>query len=412
MSWKTIKIQDIGEIITGNTPPKKDPENYGGDYPFLKPTDMEIGQRYTWETAETYSQKAFEKYKKAYIPPLSTCVVTIGTLGEKISLTHDYCFTNQSINSVIPDQKRYDPFFVFYLLKNNLHKVKHANAGTSSGREHVNKTTFSNIQVDVPIDISTQRRIASILSAYDGLIENNLQRIRLLEEAAQNIYREWFVHFRFPGHEQAQFGEDACPPNGRGVPVGWEVSTFFEKVDIMSGGTPKTSEPSYWNGDIPFFTPKDASSTGHLYITETQKKLTEEGLTRCNSKLYPKDTVFITARGTVGKVRLAMTDMAMNQSCYALKMSNGASQFFLVGAIHEAVAHLKKTATGGVFDTIIVDTFKQIPIVVPKRELIELYHSTVTPIFKQTECLQNQNIRLKEARDILLPRLMNRTIEV
>ncbi len=122
----------------------------------------------------------------------------------------------------------------------------------------------------------------------------------------QRIYQEWFVHFRFPGHEKVGMVESELGP----IPPGWEIVNFTELADVLSGGTPKTTVPEFWNGNIPFFAPKDAPTS--FYATETEKTITEAGLNRCNSKLYSKDTVFITARGTVGKVLMPAVDMAMN----------------------------------------------------------------------------------------------------
>ena len=130
----------------------------------------------------------------------------------------------------------------------------------------------------------------------------------MLEQSARLLYKEWFVRLRFPGHERVKIKD--------GVPEGWEKLSAFDAMDVQSGGTPKTGTMEYWNGKIPFFTPKDATS--HVYVLKTEKTLTEKGLKSCNSKFYPKDTIFITARGTVGNVNLAQADMAMNQSCYAL----------------------------------------------------------------------------------------------
>lgn len=119
-NWREITIGELGKVVTGNTPPKKDPENYGGRYPFIKPTDMTVDQRYVFDFDETYSEKAYDKYKRSYIPPLSTGVVTIGTVGEKLFLSHEWCFTNQSVNVIIPDKSKYDNMFVYYLMKYSL----------------------------------------------------------------------------------------------------------------------------------------------------------------------------------------------------------------------------------------------------------------------------------------------------
>ena len=223
-----------------------------------------------------------------------------------------------------------------------------------------------------------------------------------MEKAAKNLYNEWFVELRFPGHETATFVD--------GLPQGWEEKTLYDVVDVLSGGTPKTSNTAYWGDDIPFFTPKD---TGDLpYVYDTEKMITEEGLKNCNSRLYDKDTLFITARGTVGKLRLAQRPMAMNQSCYALKSKTHLSQPFLFFAITERVNHLKGRAAGAVFDAIVVDTFKKIPMTIPTKEVADAFVKVSRRSLSQIDSLSAINRNLIKARDLLLPRLMDGRITV
>ena len=144
----------------------------------------------------------------------------------------------------------------------------------------------------------------------------------------------------------------------------------------------------------------------------TEKTITEDGLKNCNSKLYPKDTVFITARGTVGKINLAQTDMAMNQSCYALVAKPPLNQYFLYFALAEGVEQFRSRAVGAVFDAIVRDTFKLIPFVVPDEKTISMFTDYVTPILRQINALSTQSRKLVDARDLLLPRLMNGEIIV
>ena len=127
---------------------------------------------------------------------------------------------------------------------------------------------------------------------------------------AEEVYREWFVRLRFPGYENVPLDRE------QGIPKGWEKKPCPSVMKIMSGGTPKTGVPIYWDGEIPFFTPGDVEET--YYVNSTRKTLTEKGVLACSSALFPKDTIFITARGTVGKLALAGKPMAMNQTCYAL----------------------------------------------------------------------------------------------
>jgi len=210
------------------------------------------------------------------------------------------------------------------------------------------------------------------------------------------------VHLRFPGHEHVRVMD--------GVPEGWERKTAFDEMDILSGGTPKTGVPDYWNGDIPFFTPKD--SMDYAYALATEKRLTEEGLRNCNSKLYPKDTIFITARGTVGKINLAQTAMAMNQSCYALIGKPPLNQYYLYFALVDGVEQFRSRAVGAVFDAIIRETFNQIPFIVPDDKIIQSFTEHVVPIIKQIDVLSTEIRMLTQARDLLLPRLMNGEIKI
>lgn len=246
--FKVVKVKDIGKVVTGNTPPTKEREFYADDYLFIKPTDMRVGERFVPVTEEYYSQLAYEKFKKALIPPLSTCVVTIGSLGKKLCLTDRFCFTNQAVNAVIPFEK-YDKLFVYYLFSNINSAVANLSNGTASGRENVSKTSFENLNVVVPIDKRYQTAISDVLNAFDEVIENNNLRIQLLEATAKELYKEWFVRMRFPGYKKAKFE--------KGVPKGWTIKKVAKAFDIIGGGTPSTEKAEYWDGDINWFTPTD-----------------------------------------------------------------------------------------------------------------------------------------------------------
>lgn len=295
-----------------------------------------------------------------------------------------------------------DKRFLYYLF--NTRPVRGQISGSATGTKvrHTAPERIYRVKVTVPQDVNQQRRIASILSAYDGMIENNRRRIQLLEQAARLLYKEWFVHLRFPGHESVQIKD--------GVPEGWERKAAFELMDVLSGGTPKTNVPGYWGGDIPFFTPKDA--TDCLYTFSTERTLTEDGLRNCNSRLYPKDTAFITARGTVGKITLAQTDMAVNQTCYALIAHPPLNQHFLYCALVEGVEQFRSRAVGSVFNAIIRDTFKQIPFMVPVHTVIRMFSKHVTPMMRQIDAQSHKARKLTQARDLLLPRLMNGEISI
>lgn len=289
--------------------------------------------------------------------------------------------------------------YLYYALKLQLENLK--NLSTGAATKFLTLGILKTIQIPRP-KIADQLRIVKCLSAYDDLIETNRRRITLLEESARLLYREWFVKLRFPGHESAKWKD--------GLPEGWITGFASDCVNVLSGGTPNTKTERYWEGDIPFFTPKDCN--GSMFVLRTEKTLTEDGLQACNSRLFAKDTIFITARGTVGKLALAQKPMAMNQSCYALTPKSELDNHFLFLAMEDGVEHLKTMASGGVFDTIIVDTFKRMPFVCPSTKITQSFGEVVRPIFSQIENLLMQNVALMSARDELLPKLMSGNLQI
>ncbi len=322
-----------------------------------------------------------------------------GTLGQVFFIESDYWPLNTSL--YVQDFKGNDPRFISYFL-GSLNFGSQNAAGAVPG---VNRNHLHAMEVRVP-PLPIQQRIAGILSAYDELIENSQRRIKILESMARALYREWFVHFRFPGHEN----HPRVPSSLGEIPKGWEVKPFTEIADVLSGGTPKTDIAEYWNGEIPFFTPRDVP--GCFYVQDTDKHVTELGLSKCASELYPPDTVFITARGTVGKVALPCVPMAMNQSCYALRGKPGIPQRFLFLMTLQQVDYLKTNTGGATFDTIVVDTFRRMEVVNPVREVVSKFAKITDAIFEQVNTLQRQIQNLRRTRDLLLPRLLSGQIDV
>ena len=305
--------------------------------------------------------------------------------------TVDTCYYSKINKSIVL------PYYLFRLLRSfDL-------SGFDSGASIPSMTskTYYSIKIDLP-DIMTQKKISNVLLRYDKLIEVNNSRIKALEKIAENLYKEWFVRFRFPGYENTEFEN--------GIPKGWEICRFSSIANILSGGTPKTEHEEYFGGQIPFYTPKDSAE--NFFVFDTITKLTDDGLCHCNSQLFPQNTIMITARGTVGNLNLLAVPMAMNQSCYALNSDTISSQYFLFFLIKREIQKLKKMASGGVFDTIIVNTFDHIKVLLPTNGLINKFDCVASSITKEVYSLSKQNINLIKQRDLLLPRLMSGKLEV
>lgn len=263
-------------------------------------------------------------------------------------------------------------------------------------------STFRLIDIKLP-SLADQRRIASILSSLDRKIELNNKINADLEEMAQAIFKNWFVDF-----EPFKDGKFVDSELGM-IPEGWEVGRLTDVIKLMPGGTPKTSEPLYWdNGTIPFFSPKDVNG---VYCFATEKHITEAGLNKCSSNLYPKDTIFITCRGTVGKVCLAACDMAMNQSNYAIKAIDGYSQYYVFFLVKSVVERLIKKSNGAVFSAITSKDFDE-EILIPSQKAVEDFANVIDGFFRRIFTIGTESSRLSLLRDTLLPRLMSGELEV
>ena len=405
MSWASAKIGDIAEVVTKGTTPT----TYGMPFTdsgvnFIKAEALNGDTSLDRSGFTFVSESTHEKLKRSILNEhdvlLTIAGAQVGRCGF-VRAEHLPANTNQAVGIVRVKREYAHPAFVYYYFKNPLTFQKFQGLGGQAAQPNINLTMLKGVELPLP-DIRTQDAIVKILSAYDDLIETNRRRIALLEEAARLLYREWFVHFRFPGHEHV--------PLTDGLPEGWERQAASAVMDVHSGGTPKTGNATFWDGDIGFFTPKDATDTP--YVLTTEKTITEEGLRACNSKLYPTYTLFITARGTVGKLNLALVPMAMNQSCYALRSKSRFGQRYLYIALKAAIEQVRSRATGAVFDAIIVATFDRIPFLFPPANLTRSFEQSVDPMFDQIANLIQQNQKLAQARDLLLPRLMNGEIAV
>ena len=296
-----------------------------------------------------------------------------------------------------------DAEFLYYLLSQDLFFAYVMSGANGSKMPRGDKQQIMNWEIELPSEKEDQRRIASILSSLDRKIELNNKINADLEEMAQAIFKNWFVDF-----EPFKDGKFVDSELGM-IPEGWKVGRLTDVIKLMPGGTPKTSEPLYWdNGTIPFFSPKDVNG---VYCFATEKHITETGLNKCSSNLYPKDTIFITCRGTVGKVCLAACDMAMNQSNYAIKAIDGYSQYYVFFLVKSVVERLIKKSNGAVFSAITSKDFDE-EILIPSQKAVEDFTNMIDGFFRRIFTIGTENSRLSLLRDTLLPRLISGEIEV
>lgn len=404
MSWASVTLGEVStNIQTGPFGSQLHQSDYSdGGVPVVMPKDLVDGH---------ISEDSIARASMSHVDRLSRHKIEVGDILYSRRGDVGRCAFATEVEQgwlcgtgclrVTIDQSKAIPKFIFYQLQKaeTIGWVeKHAVGSTML---NLNTSILGSVPIELP-SMAEQQMIVHVLSAYDDLIENNQKQIKLLEEAAQRLYKEWFVDLRFPGHETT--------PIVDGVPEGWEVCKFSEIASIMSGGTPKTEVKEYYEGDIPFYTPKD--SDGSFFVFDTITHISEAGLEHCNSQYYPEGTVIITARGTVGKTTILAVPMAMNQSCYALKCDELNSPYYLFFSLNREVDSLKTMANGGVFNTIIVKTFDSISLTIPTQRVLSAFNAVVSSIMQQIKAKMKQNIHLAEARDRLLPKLMSGEIEV
>lgn len=399
---KTVTIGDLGEIITGNTPPRSKPEYYGTFTPFIKATDISENEKYTYFPEEYYSEAGHQKYIKSLIPKGATCVVTIGSIGKKMTMAHCDCFINQAMNAIIPNDI-YDKEYVYYLLRNNVHKLKSLDSGTASGRENVSKSAFSNMELQVIVEKEKQKRIGEILSAYDDLIENNQKQIKLLEEAAQRLYKEWFVDLRFPNYENT--------PVVDVVPEGWKKKRVADLGIVITGKTPSTSKKEYYDGDIPFVTIPDMHNI--VYPIHTERSLSNEGANSQKGKFIPVDSVMVSCIATVGLVNIALTECQTNQQINSIILKEKEMLYYTYCSMKRIKALLDGVGSNGATMTNVNKTkFETIEVVLPTKEIQKRFYDFCVPIFHSIKNLSFSIDNAKQARDRLLPKLMSGELEV
>jgi type I restriction enzyme S subunit len=401
---RRFPLSDIcTRISSGGTPSRKRSDYFadGTGHPWVK--SQELLDTRIWQTSEHISDAGLQNSSAKYYPPLTVLVAMYGANVGQIGLLGIAATVNQAICGLCVDGAVADARYVFYALLHTRGDLVGQAAGAA--QQNLNQESIRRFRVPLP-PLTTQRKIAAILSACDDLVENSNRRIKLLEEMAQRVYREWFVDFRYPGHEDVPLVESELGP----IPEGWGVEAFTDLADILSGGTPRTTVAEYWDGEIPFFTPRDAPDA--LMVNSTEKSITQAGLEHCNSQLYPPGTIFITARGTVGKVAMVALPMAMNQSCYAVCGRERVPQEFLLFTLLNQVDYLKANTGGATFDTIIVDTFRRMRSIVPPRKLIASFAAVTAPFLRMIHNLQRTTGNTRTTRDLLLPRLISGEIDV
>ncbi len=381
VTFRTIRIGDLGRIITGKTPPSSHPERFGSIYPFLTPTDIDGSSR-TISASRFLSRDGMEHQRKLLLPSRSVCVVCIGATIGKVCMTDRPSFSNQQINSIVVNENEHDPSFVYHVLT-TLQITLKANAG-GAATPIINKSTFSDLKVDIP-SLSIQRRIGAILSAYDELIENSQRRIRILESMARALYREWFVHFRFPGHEN----HPKVPSPVGNIPKGWEVGRLDDILVLQRG----------------FDLPKGDREAGTVPI------FAATGIAGFHNEPKVKGPGVVTGRsGTIGNVMYVQEDFWPLNTALWVKEFPKSEPLYAYYAL--SMLDLKQFNSGAAVPTLNRNDIHGIEALIPSRLLQKNFQAIGGSMHEQARKLQLQIENLRRTRDLLLPRLLSGQVDL
>ena len=381
---KKVCIGDLGTVVTGKTPSKSNKAFYGDYAQFLKPTDISEFCKFTYKTEEMFSRLAADKFGSSLIPKGAICIPCIGTIGTKMTMSHCDCYTNQSINSIICNEN-YDNEYVYYLMKNFLPNLKSYNLGTASGREFISKSNFEKIEIVAEQNKNIQKEIGKFLSRYDSLIENYQKQIKLLEESAQRLYKEWFIDLRFPGRENAQIVD--------GIPEGWEKKKVGDLISKVLR-TKQVSANNYLNsGCIPVIDQSRNYIAGYTNDIESLVEVNIPYIVFGDHTRVLKYVPFSFAKGADGTQLIMSNDLErMPQSLFynsliEIDLSN-----------YSYARHFKY--------------LKEESILVPSKDIAQRYDKVVSQYFQSIQKSRGQIHHLTEARDRLLPKLMSGEIKV
>lgn len=375
MAFEITRIGDIcKKVCSGGTPTSSNPDYYDGGIPWLNTNEVNFCNIYS--TNKTISEEGLNHSAAKYIPVNSIIVAMYGVTAGKCAVAKIPLTTNQACCNLVIDEEKAHYQYVYHFLKlqsDNLNKL--ANGGA---QQNLNSIIIKKFKIALP-SLYIQQRIASILSAYDNLIENNNKRIRLLEQMAENLYKEWFVRFRFPGHENVEFEN--------GLPKGWKVMKLDKILTVKYGKDHSKIE----DGDIPI--------------------LGSGGIMRYgNKKLYASESVLIPRKGSLNNIMYIDEPFWTVDTMFftEMKYKNIAKYIYYV----LSGIDMESFNAGAALPSMTTNILNHFKVILPSENVLAIFDEKVGLFYNQKKKLIQQNENLSRQRDLLLPRLMSGKLEV
>jgi len=426
--WGKSRLGDLSEVITkGTTPTTLGYSFTDFGVNFVKSESVTFDgwidpSKFAYIDTETH-----EALKRSQLKEGDILFSMAGVYIGKTAVVPSHMLpanTNQAVGIVRLDKRRAVPRFIDYHLRNPSYNRFLNNLVAQSAQPNLNLTEIRNLPINLP-PIPEQRAIAHILGTLDDKIELNRRMNATLEAMARALFQSWFVVFDpvrakldglkplgldsataalFPAH----FQDSLLGP----IPRGWEIGPILKQANLLSGGTPKTSVPDYWEGDVAWASAKDVSQCGDAFLISTERSITKRGLDESSTKIIPAFATVVVARGaTTGRLTMFGEAMAMNQTCYGLE-SKFATPFALYCHARQFIDTVVHSAHGSVFDTITTQTFERTDLLLAPADILRAFDQRVSPLFYQIRANLHQSRTLATLRDTLLPKLLSGEVKI
>ena len=407
MEWKEYKIGDVCEITSSKRIFYSEYVDSG--IPFYRSKEIiDLFNKQEIATELFISEDRYKEIKDKFgVPQKNDILLTsVGSIGIPYLVKEDdkFYFKDGNLTWIRNyDAKKISPFFLYIWITSEVGKRTLEILSMGAAQAALTISRLKEAKIILP-PINEQEKIASILSNYDTLIDINTKRIKILEESARELYKEWFVRMRFPGHEKTKFV--------KGIPEGWEYMRIDEYYKTGSGGTPSSSHKEYYDdGSINWV------RTGELkdcFIFQSEIKITEQGLKNSSAKMYPRHSVILAMYGnSIGQLGILTQPSSTNQACCVLQpKTTEYSWEFLYLSLMEYRPYLISFGFGAAQQNISQDEIKKFKILFPDNKIVQMFTNIVTSIYGEIETLQLQNQELTATRDRLLPRLLSGELKV
>lgn len=406
MKWEKVKLGNVCEITSSKRIFYSEYVDDG--VPFYRSKEIiESDEGKAIENPLYISVDKYNEIKEKFgVPQTGDMLLTsVGTIGIPYIIKKKDCFyfKDGNLTWFRDFREGLNSKYLYYWIKSSEGTGILYNTTIGSSQKALTISALKNIKVSLP-PRSVQDKIVEVVFAYDDLIENNQKQIKLLEEAAQRLYKEWFVNLRFPGHENTKIVD--------GVPEGWNECTVESFGTVITGKTPPTSNKEYYtNGKVPFVTIPDMHNV--VYPLKTEKRLTIEGAQTQKNKYIPPNSVMISCIGTVGLVSIATEVCQTNQQINSIILNNEDDLYFF----YESMLRMKDLldglgSNGATMTNVNKSKLEKLIIISPSKDIVKQYNDVCKPLFESALNLSRKNVYLKNMREALLPKLMSGEAEI